>query len=128
MTNPIKLAACLAILAFGQDNAVAQSKSTSDGIYSRSQSNAGEQAYQSACASCHDVKFYQDIWDYWEEKNLIDFYWRIVAEMPSDNPGSLSDSEYADIVAYILSQLGYPAGDSVLDPFGDMDEISISPQ
>lgn len=126
MIKPFKLVAGLAVLYICQTNAVAQSKTTADGVYSQLQADTGMETYQSACASCHDVKFYRDIWGYWQDKNLIDFYWRIVAEMPSDNPGSLSDSEYTDIIAYILSQLNYPAGDSELDPFRDMDEITIS--
>lgn len=126
MIKPFSAVICLALSSFLQTNSLASDRSTADGVYTQSQSEAGKQAYQSACASCHDVKFYRDIWGYWQGKDLIDFYWRIVAEMPSDNPGSLSDSEYTDIIAYILSQLDYPTGDSPLDPFGGMDEISIS--
>jgi alcohol dehydrogenase (cytochrome c) len=31
--------------------------------------------------------------------------------MPEGNPGSLSPEEYANIVSYMLSENGYPAGE-----------------
>ena len=34
--------------------------------------------------------------------------------MPEDNPGSLKQQEYADILAYFLSLNEYPAGDAEL--------------
>lgn len=105
-----------------------QEKSTADGVFSKSQAEAGELVYEEACASCHDSKFYRDIWPYWQGKQLMDFYWRIVAEMPSDNPGSLSDAQYTVIIAYILSELDYPSGDHTLDPLTDMDSITIAPR
>jgi hypothetical protein len=36
--------------------------------------------------------------------------------MPQDNPGSLTDPEYAAIVAYLLQANRYPAGQKELDP------------
>lgn len=104
----------------------AQNRDTSEGVFSAAQAQTGEQTYAENCAGCHDVKFSRDIWPYWQGKELIDFYYRIVAEMPSDNPGSLSDPEYTDIIAYILSQLGYPVGDTALDIGDSMEGISIA--
>jgi hypothetical protein len=36
--------------------------------------------------------------------------------MPEDNPGSLADQDYADIIAYMLSVSRIPAGDDELQP------------
>ena len=36
--------------------------------------------------------------------------------MPQSAPGSLSEETYADLVAYLLSEIGYPAGDEELSP------------
>lgn len=105
---------------------IAQDKDTSEGVFTQAQAVIGEQTYETNCAACHDVKFYRDIWPYWQGKALIDFYYRIVAEMPSDNPGSLLDQEYTDITAYILSELGYPAGNVVLDTGNGMAGIDIA--
>ena len=38
--------------------------------------------------------------------------------MPEDNPGSLKQQEYGDIMAYFLSINEYPAGDKELEPSG----------
>jgi hypothetical protein len=46
--------------------------------------------------------------------------------MPSDNPGSLFDQEYTDIIAYILSDIGYPSGEDVLETGNGMEGISIT--
>ena len=36
--------------------------------------------------------------------------------MPQDNPGSLTQDQYAAVVAFILQQNGYPAGTAALSP------------
>ena len=36
--------------------------------------------------------------------------------MPQDNPGSLTDEEYVDVIAYMLSVGGMPAGEADLRP------------
>jgi hypothetical protein len=36
--------------------------------------------------------------------------------MPYDAPGMDPDAQYNDITAFILSRLGYPAGNEKLDP------------
>lgn len=105
---------------------LAQDKDTSEGVFNQAQATTGEQTYEANCAACHDLKFFNDIWPYWQGKALIDFYYRVVAEMPSDNPGSLSDPEYTDIIAYILSEMDYPAGTAALDASNGMRGISIA--
>ncbi|MFT6094561.1 MAG: alcohol dehydrogenase (cytochrome c) [Pseudohongiellaceae bacterium] len=105
---------------------LAQNKDTSEGVFTITQAAVGEKTYDAECAGCHDMKFYKDIWPYWQGKALIDFYYRIVAEMPSDNPGSLLDQEYTDIIAYILSDLGYPAGNNALATGSAMEDINIA--
>ena len=47
--------------------------------------------------------------------------------MPADNPGSLMLEEYTDVIAYILSENGFPTGDNELDPDNGMEQISILP-
>jgi len=45
--------------------------------------------------------------------------------MPADNPGSLMLEEYTDVIAYILSENGFPAGEVMLDPDNGMENINI---
>ncbi|MEZ5488802.1 MAG: cytochrome c [Gammaproteobacteria bacterium] len=105
--------------------AYGQQKTVKDGIFTAEQVAAGQVVYDESCGTCHDMKFYADIWEYWQDKPLLDFWFTIVAEMPAENPGVLRDSEYTDIVAYILSNRGYPSGDTPLDRNNGMDSISI---
>jgi hypothetical protein len=44
--------------------------------------------------------------------------------MPSANPGSLSSAQYLDVLAYIFSVTGSPAGDREL-ALTNMDAIAI---
>lgn len=96
-----------------------------DGVYTQEQVEAGQNVYADVCGSCHGLKFYKDIWKGWVNQSLVDFWSTIVSEMPSDNPGSLLDEEYTNIVANILSDMGFPAGNVALDPNQGMDKITI---
>ena len=121
-TATLTLSFCVSSQSF------AQQTTTDAGVFTLDQVSAGQATYEASCKTCHDMKFYRDIWSYWEEKPLEGFWFRIVSEMPSENPGSLLDEEYTNILAYILSDLGYPAGDAVLDPYNGMSEITIAPR
>jgi len=106
---------------------VAQQRNISEGVYTEAQAILGKEVYDTNCKTCHAMKFYRDIWFAWEERPLMNFWYILVSEMPSDNPGSLSNDEYTNIVAYILSDLGFPAGDAPLDPSNEMEGITIAP-
>ncbi|MDA1372463.1 MAG: cytochrome c [Proteobacteria bacterium] len=102
-----------------------QGKTIKDGVFTIEQVAAGQGVYETNCKVCHDLKFYRDTWKGWIDKPLLNFYYMIVAEMPADNPGSLLDAEYTNIVANVLLEMGFPAGESNLDPNDGMDEIII---
>jgi len=44
------------------------------------------------------------------------------AKMPPDRPGQLTDDDYADLIAYVLSENGYQPGDKELPPDGKVQE------
>ena len=49
--------------------------------------------------------------------------------MPEDNPGSLTDEEYVDVIAYMLSVGGMPAGEADLRPdLGRLARVVIEQQ
>lgn len=50
----------------------------------------------------------------WDGRSLATLFAYTRATMPEDNPGSLTDEEYADVIAYILSVGGMPAGEAEL--------------
>ncbi len=47
----------------------------------------------------------------WGEKTLGDFFDRARKLMPPDTPGSLAPEKYRDVIAFILQENKYPAGD-----------------
>jgi hypothetical protein len=50
----------------------------------------------------------------WTDLTLDDLFERIKTTMPGDAPGSLPGEQVADILAFVLSKDGFPAGQSEL--------------
>jgi hypothetical protein len=49
--------------------------------------------------------------------------------MPEDNPGGLSTNTYLDIMAYILDQNGFPAGEvELVSDIEAMKEVVLFPR
>lgn len=127
MIKSAKLAPSLLLLmgmALGQ-NAIAQDKTVSDGVFTAEQVSAGQVVYDSQCKTCHNMRFYRDTLRSWNNQPLLYLWEAIMGTMPADNPGSLMFEEYTDVIAYILHEQGFPAGDTKLDPDNGMDQISI---
>jgi quinoprotein glucose dehydrogenase len=96
------------------------SRSVWDGTYTEAQAERGKAAYEEQCAFCHlsdlrgqgfapalvDDTFLQR----WQDGDLGELFAILQATMPQDRPASLSDEQYADIVAYLLKSNRYPAG------------------
>lgn len=93
-------------------------RSVLDGVYTAEQAVEGEETFQEACATCHAPGFFQGTaFEFtWVGARAYDFYSLVRQTMPLDNPGGLSDRQYADVVAYILRLNGYPSGSEELDP------------
>lgn len=104
---------------------VAQDRTVQDGVFTEAQVNAGEVVYDASCKTCHNMRFYRDTLKSWNNQPLIYLWETIMGTMPADNPGSLLLDEYTDVIAYILSENGFPAGDMKLDPDNGMDVIHI---
>jgi mono/diheme cytochrome c family protein len=72
--------------------------------YLPSQAARGEKVYQSTCGMCHaggelvGDRFVAT----WKDRRVYDLYALVRGTMPLDNPGGLKDSEYLDVVAYLL--------------------------
>ena len=67
----------------------------------------GETAYAQQCATCHGQDIVGSIQGYPDASLFFNF---ISTAMPANAPGSLPPQQYADIVAYLLSENGYPVG------------------
>jgi S-disulfanyl-L-cysteine oxidoreductase SoxD len=97
-----------------------------DGVYAEAQAARGKAVYDAQCAYCHqpDLRgqgfapgLVEEVFaSRWRDGNLGDLFTIVKATMPQDNPASLTDEEYAAIVAYLLQANRYPAGDQELQP------------
>lgn len=95
--------ACPAALAVGP--------TTQDGAFTLAQAERGRTVYETHCVSCHELEFYQTKLPAWQSALVADLFDAIGATMPPENPGSLLDEQYLDVLAYIFSITGSPAGD-----------------
>jgi mono/diheme cytochrome c family protein len=105
----------------------AGTRSTASGVFTAAQAKNGEQAFQAKCASCHGPDLHStdpeapDLTEGafrfgWQGKTLANRFEQIRSTMPYGNSRSLDDQTYVDIVAYILSFNGIPAGSQKLEP------------
>ena len=103
-----------------------------DGVFTEAQAARGRAVYPGACGLCHGrrlngapddpdmpstpplarARFLRT----WDGRSLATLFEYTRATMPQDNPGSLADEEYVDVIAYMLSAGGMPAGEAELRP------------
>ncbi|MCB5944411.1 c-type cytochrome [Acidocella sp. KAb 2-4] len=104
--------------------AVAAQAGTPPALYTTAQANAGAPVYTQNCAMCHgaDLKgvagpaLIGPSFPAAGSAATIGSVFTVLAQqMPAGQPGSLSHDQYADLMAYILSKNGYPAGSTALD-------------
>jgi S-disulfanyl-L-cysteine oxidoreductase SoxD len=118
------LIAAAVALAASLATAFAQAPATVlDGVYSREQAQRGEAVYRAACAGCHEGQDADGpelegrvFLDRWREDSLASLFTFVKTRMPGQNPGSLDDRAYADVLAFVLEANGLPAGPRELTP------------
>ena len=89
------------------------------------QAERGQAAYRQSCQDCHGSSL--DNGEFggpplkggyfrtrWGQGNVAALYGYVSLAMPPDRPGQLSPQTYADLVAFLLSNNGYPPGDKEL--------------
>jgi mono/diheme cytochrome c family protein len=86
--------------------------------YSEVQAAHGEAVFKSTCSSCHGPTQFvgQQFVESWNDRKLFDFYNLVRSTMPLNNPGSLKDQEYLDVLAYLLEANHAAAGPDSLRP------------
>ena len=91
-------------------------KSTNDGVYTKAQGERGQKVFSEKCTACHEPSRFsgEAFHESWDNKPLKELWDVASGTMPEDNPGSLKQQEYADILAYFLSLNAYPPGDAEL--------------
>lgn len=106
--------------------ALAEPRSVNEGVYTEEQAEAGEALYEAQCILCHDKKYFRPVLKRWEGQPISVLYTVMSTSMPESNPGFLSQKEYVDILAYILSLSRYATGDAELDyQDGALNEVMV---
>lgn len=103
-------------------------KSVWDGVYTEAQATRGAETYKTACTRCHlpTLKGKDDaaplvgteFMDSYKNKLVNALYNKIRTSMPDDDPGSLTDAQAADVIAYIFQFNKFPAGKDELPADG----------
>lgn len=134
MTKLSRSALALAMTCLAAAPAAAQ------GDYTASQAAAGKAEFAQVCAICHgdhlegkvgpalsghmflSVSQYQGLTAWY-------LYHFMSTHMPQNAPGSLTQTQYLDLMAYILKFNGYPSGPDALTPDeAKLKTIKIEPQ
>ena len=96
--------------------------STMSGVYTTSQASRGEETYMGVCVSCHPAGTYKTaaFRANWKGRPLADLFDQVREKMPKNDPASLSQQEYIQVIAYLLKINGVPAGESELAPDNEL--------
>jgi mono/diheme cytochrome c family protein len=93
------------------------SRSVNIGVYTEAQAARGEAVYKSQCASCHYQNEFsgEDFLKRWADKPLWELWDMISSNMPEDQPGTLPDQQYADVISFFLKLNKFPTGGAELE-------------
>jgi mono/diheme cytochrome c family protein len=92
-------------------------------LYTAAQASAGAGKYSDDCAQCHGAHLegqsgpalrgplFASVKSGFTVGDILTF---MAINMPATQPGSLTQDEYVDIMAYVLAQNGFPAGQTAL--------------
>lgn len=91
-------------------------RTTHAGVYSSEQASRGQDVYLAQCRSCHtfDSHGSATFQSTWNGKPLAELYAYIRERMPKNEPASLSDQEYIDVLAFLLKLNRMPQGSADL--------------
>jgi mono/diheme cytochrome c family protein len=105
-------------------SAAAGAKTIWDGVFTQAQAERGRDVYRKSCASCHKPDLLgesaapplagPEFAQRWTGQSVDDLLTTIRRSMPQEAPDSLGTAAYADLVSFLLSVNGSPAGQSEL--------------
>ncbi|MBV9503863.1 MAG: cytochrome c, partial [Acidobacteriia bacterium] len=91
-----------------------------EALFTSAQAAAGRTAYERNCANCHGAHVDDGIsapplrgaafLGKYAGKPAADLFTYVSMNMPPGNPGSIGNTEYAQIIAYVLQQNGFATG------------------
>src|SRR3954462_1061063 len=95
-----------------------------DGVYTSAQAARGKEPFERSCARCHNVELAGSqrgpalkgtaFWSKYDNEGLSSLFMFIRDTMPQDGPSLLTDEIKVDVLAYIMSANGMPAGNTEL--------------
>ena len=134
---PIIFAAIAALggAALAQD----AGKSVWHGVYTPEQAERGSAVYAQRCGACHGAALNGtgeapaliggEFVSHWDTMSLGDLFDRVRTTIQQNDPMSLTREEYADVLAFLLKNNGFPAGTQPLDRRSEvLATINISAQ
>lgn len=110
------------------------------GYYTKAQAQAGATEYYKVCAICHGDHLQGGVGpalsgqqflsvSQFQQLTVRYLFHFMSTHMPQNAPGSLTQTQYLDLMAYVLQVNGYPAGSHALTPDKkEMEAIKIEPQ
>jgi S-disulfanyl-L-cysteine oxidoreductase SoxD len=125
------LSAVVTVASWGVSVAArAPGASTNDGVYTAAQAAKGQELYGQVCETCHQpAKFTGAEFTRAYVGRPLSEINHAMAEMPADNPGTLTSDDVAALIAYFLQMNKYPAGQTPLSGAPDaLKSILISPR
>jgi mono/diheme cytochrome c family protein len=123
-SGPVSLTLISMIGVVTLSAAVASGRTTKDGAFTAEQAERGKTVYDKSCVNCHQADFYRERLTRWQNKPVGQLFESVSTTMPADNVGGLLTSEYVDVLAYIFSVTGSPAGSEELTT-DNMDAVMV---
>ena len=120
----VAIAMWVGALATSSAQQAATEKKVWDGVFTSAQAARGKAPFERSCGRCHNNELAGSergpalkgnvFWSKWENDNLSGLFEKIRDTMPQDGPSLVNDEQKADILAYIMSVTGMPAGNDEL--------------
>ena len=109
---------------------------TKDGVYAKTQAEAGKALFAKVCSKCHLFKTEaneeapalggENFFKNWEGRSVYELATQIKTAMPPDGSVTLTDDDTANAIAFILLTNGFPdGGDKALKTDATAKNINI---
>ena len=90
------------------------------GVFTEAQTARGKELYLKSCTNCHNLALEGSVrgpalrgerfMASWQNGSVNNLFLKIRDSMPATYPETVSDTEKIDVIAFLLSQNGFPAG------------------
>jgi len=116
------------LLASGAAGSSQSDSLAAERVFTESQARRGQSTYSRSCEACHGADLRGDSAEEipelasgefsqrWEDRTLDDLFQKVRRTMPANAPGTLSETDAIDVVAYLLQANGASAGTGELTP------------